>query len=53
MVLQLGTAGIVERALEFGGIYRVLPRAHDRQEAVRTVMEQRGIAYTHAFGGEE
>jgi anti-anti-sigma factor len=40
MVLQLGTAGIVERALELAGIEHVLPRAHDRQEAVRMVQER-------------
>lgn len=39
MVLQLGTAAIVERALELSGIERVLPRAHDRQEAVRMIQQ--------------
>ena len=51
MVLQLGTAAVVERALDLGGIYRALPRAHDRQEARRIIMEQRGIAYARAVGG--
>ena len=37
IVLQLGTAPIVERALEIAGIERVVSRAHDRDEAVRMV----------------
>jgi anti-anti-sigma factor len=44
MVLQLGTAAIVERVLEFAGIERVLPRAHDRQEAVRIIQGQADIS---------
>ena len=40
IVLQLGTAAIVERALELVEIERLLPRAHDRQEAVRIIQEQ-------------
>lgn len=40
MVLQLGTAAIVERVLEIAGIERVLLRAHDRQEAVRIIQQQ-------------
>ncbi len=40
MVIQLGTATIVERALEIARIEQVLPRAHDRQEAVRMIHEQ-------------
>ena len=40
MVLQLGTAVIVERVLEIARIERVLPRAHDRQEAVRIIQQQ-------------
>lgn len=39
VVLQLGTAAIVERALGLANIERVLPRAHDRQEAVRTIQQ--------------
>jgi anti-anti-sigma factor len=35
LVLQLGTAPIVERALELAAIERVVARAHDREEAVR------------------
>jgi anti-sigma B factor antagonist len=35
LVLQLGTAPIVERALEIVGVERVVARAHDRDEAVR------------------
>lgn len=37
IVLQLGTAPIVEKALEICGIQRVLDRAHDRGEAVRMI----------------
>ena len=37
IVLQLGTAPIVERALKIVGIERVLPRAHDREEALRII----------------
>jgi anti-sigma B factor antagonist len=37
IVLQLGTAAVVERALEISGIERLLPRAHDREEAVRVI----------------
>ena len=40
VVLQLGTAAIVERFLEIAEIEQVLPRAHDRQEAVRIVRQQ-------------
>ena len=39
LVLQLGTAAIVERVLEITRIEQVLPRAHDRQEAVRMIQE--------------
>ena len=35
VVLQVGTAAIVERVLELTAIDRVLPRADDRHEAVR------------------
>ena len=40
VVLQLGTAAIVERVLEISRIEEVLPRAHDRQEAVRLIQQQ-------------
>ena len=40
VVLQLGTATVVERVLEIVGIERVLPCAHDRQEAVRITQQQ-------------
>jgi anti-anti-sigma factor len=40
MVLQLGTATIVERALELANMWLVLQRADDRQEAVRIVRQQ-------------
>ena len=42
VVLQLGTAAIVERVLGIVGIERVLERAHDRQEAVRMIQEKLG-----------
>ena len=40
IVLQLGTAAIVERALELVEIERVLPRAHNREEAVRIIQKE-------------
>ena len=40
IVLQLGTAAIVERVLEIVKIEEVLPRAHDRQEALRVIQQQ-------------
>ncbi len=40
IVLQLGTAAIVERVLEIVGIEGLLPRAHDRQEALRIIQQQ-------------
>ena len=40
VVLQLGTAAIVERVLEIAEIERVLPRAHERQEAVRIIQQR-------------
>jgi anti-anti-sigma factor len=40
VVIQLGTATIVERALEIARIEQVLPRAHNRQEAVRMIQQQ-------------
>ena len=43
IILQLGTAAIVERALELAGIELVLPRAHERQEAVRIIQAVRHI----------
>lgn len=51
MVLQLGTAAIVERALEIVEIEQVLPRAHDLQEALRLIRERRESAHARAFGG--
>ena len=39
VVLQLGTAAIVERALEIAEIERVLPRVHERHEAVRMIQQ--------------
>ena len=42
IVLQLGTAPIVERALELVEMERVLARAHDREEAVRMIRDKRG-----------
>jgi anti-anti-sigma factor len=40
MVVQLGTAAIVERVIELAGIEQVLPRVPDRQEAVRIIQQQ-------------
>jgi anti-anti-sigma factor len=40
VVLQLGTAAIVERVLELARMDQVLPRAHDRQEAVGIIQQQ-------------
>jgi anti-anti-sigma factor len=40
MVIQLGTAALVERVLELARLEQVLPRAHDRQEAVRVVQQR-------------
>jgi anti-sigma B factor antagonist len=40
MVLQLGTTTIVERVLGLVSFEHVLPRAHDRQEAVRIIQQQ-------------
>ena len=40
LVLQLGTAAVVERVLEIVKIEQVLTRAHDRQEAVRIIQQQ-------------
>jgi anti-sigma B factor antagonist len=40
MVLQLGTAALVERVLGIAEIERVLPRTHDRQEALRIIGSQ-------------
>jgi anti-anti-sigma factor len=40
IVIQLATATIVERALEVVKIEQMLPRAHDRQEAVRMIRQQ-------------
>ena len=40
LVLQLGTAAIVERVLEIVMVEQVVTRAHDRQEAVRIIHQQ-------------
>jgi anti-sigma B factor antagonist len=42
VVLQLGTAAIVERALKIAEIEQVLPRAHDREEALRIIQQHAG-----------
>lgn len=44
IVLQHHTAAEVKRVIEITGIEHVLPRAHDRSEAVRMVQERRGTA---------
>jgi anti-sigma B factor antagonist len=40
VVLQVGTAAIVERVLDIVGIDQVLPRAHGREEAVRMLQHE-------------
>ena len=40
VVLQLGTAALVERILEIVQIEEVLPRVHDRQEALRVIQRE-------------
>ena len=45
VVLQLGTAPIVERVLEIAEIERVLPRVHERREAVRIIQEKAETVY--------
>jgi anti-sigma B factor antagonist len=40
VVVQLGTAAIVERVFELAGIAQLLPRAHDRQEAARIIQQK-------------
>ena len=42
LVVQLGTAATVERVFELAGIEQLVPRAHDRQEAVRTIQLEAG-----------
>lgn len=39
VVLQLGTAAIVERVIEISNIERVLPRVGTRNEAVDTILQ--------------
>jgi anti-anti-sigma factor len=39
VVLQLGTAPIVERVIQICNIDRVLPRAHTRPEAIDTIRQ--------------
>jgi hypothetical protein len=51
VVLQLGTAVSVERVLKIVSIERVLPRAHDRQEAIRLLQRgHREDEYREAVG---
>ena len=50
IVLQLGTAATVERVLEVVQIEQVLPRAHDRQEALRMIQQQAANAGPPAAG---
>lgn len=40
IVLQLGTAPLFERVLEIVKIEEVLPRAHDRQDALRVIQRE-------------
>ena len=39
LILQLSTAAIVERVMQIAGIDQILPRAHDRQEALRLIRQ--------------
>ena len=41
-VLQLGTAAIVELALELSRVERILPRTHTRAEAIETIRQFAG-----------
>lgn len=41
VVLQLGTSAVVERIIQIVGIERVMPRALNRQDAVRTIQQSR------------
>jgi hypothetical protein len=41
VVLQLGTTASVERVLEIVSIEQVLPRAHDRREAMHVIQDAR------------
>ena len=44
MVLQCDTDAVVERVLELTRIEQVLPRAHDRQEALKLIETRTGQA---------
>ena len=44
VVLQLGTAAIVERVIEISNIERILPRASTRPEALDTIRQLKGFA---------
>lgn len=44
VVLQVATAPVVERALELVGIESVLPRVHDRMEAVEMIQQKAAAA---------
>jgi anti-anti-sigma factor len=35
LVLELGTTSTVERVLELSGLLEMIPRAHDRQQAIQ------------------
>ncbi len=41
LVLQLGTTSIVARVLELSGLLEMIPRAHDRQQAIQIVTLRR------------
>ena len=40
LVLQLGTAAVVERVLKIANIEQVVPRAHGREEAVQMIQQE-------------
>ena len=50
IVLQHHTAAIVERVIEITGIEHVLPRAHDRREAVNHIPQEANVSVYEANG---
>ena len=50
-VLQLGTAAIVERALQLSNIERALPRTHTRVEAIRIIHQYAATGLVAASAG--
>jgi anti-sigma B factor antagonist len=52
-VLQLGTAAIVELALELSRVERVIPRTHTRAEAIDTIKQFGGDRAAHQAQGAQ